>query len=140
MEEIGRIKLVADAALFVGDRVLLVKYKDTSRYDSQAGWFLPDDYLRRKEHPENAARRILREQVGLEVPGLKLGLIESFEGKGAWHLIFHYVARLGVEVDLALGPNTAAAEWFSLGHLPPRSEIAHEGWAADILEAVRDTR
>ena len=140
MEDVGRIKLVADVALFVGDRVLLVKYRDTRKYDGQEGWFLPDDYLRRREHPEMGAQRILREQVGFEVPGLKLGMIESFEGSGAWHLIFHYVGRLGVAVDFAPGPNVAAAEWFPLGHLPDRSGMAHEGWAADVIDAVRETR
>jgi hypothetical protein len=29
MDEVGRIKLVADVALFAGDRVLLIRYKDT---------------------------------------------------------------------------------------------------------------
>jgi hypothetical protein len=43
MEEKGRFKLIADVALFSGDRVLLVKYKDTHKYDQQAGGFLPDD-------------------------------------------------------------------------------------------------
>jgi ADP-ribose pyrophosphatase YjhB (NUDIX family) len=139
-DDVGRIKLVADVALLVGDQVLLVRYKDTRKYDGQAGWFLPDDYLRRREHPEIAAQRILREQVGLDVPGLKLGMIESFENDGAWHLIFHYVGRLGIPAEPVAGPNTAVAEWFPLGKLPDRSTMAHEGWAADVLEAVRETR
>ena len=117
-----------------------MKYKDTKKYDGQEGWFLPNDYLRPREHPETAARRILREQVGLEVPGLKLGMIESFEGNDAWHLIFHYVGRLGVPVDPAPGPNTATAEWFQLGHLPERFAMAHEGRATDVIAAVRETR
>jgi ADP-ribose pyrophosphatase YjhB (NUDIX family) len=139
MDEVGRIKLVADVAVFVGDRVLLVRYKDTRKYDGQAGWFLPDDYLHRLEHPEAAAQRILKEQIGLQGPGLKLGLIESFEGNGAWHLIFHYVGRLGTQVDVNPGPNIAAAEWFPLGRLPERSTMAHDGWAADVLAAIRKT-
>jgi hypothetical protein len=32
-----------------------------------AGWFLPDDYLRRLEHPMDAGSRILRERVGVDV-------------------------------------------------------------------------
>jgi ADP-ribose pyrophosphatase YjhB (NUDIX family) len=140
MDEVGRIKLVADVALFVGDRVLLVRYKDTRKYDGQTGWFLPDDYLHRLEHPEAAAQRILREQIGLQGPKLKLGTIESFEGDGAWHLIFHFVGRLEAQGDVTPGPNTAAAEWFPLGRLPERSAMAHDGWAADVLKAVRETQ
>lgn len=33
-------KLVADIALVAEDGVLLVRYRDTSGYDGQAGWFL----------------------------------------------------------------------------------------------------
>ena len=137
MDEGGRLKLVADVALFAGDRVLLVRYRDVRKFDGETGWFLPDDYLRRLEHPEDAAKRILREQIGLEAPRLRLGLIESFEGNGAWHLIFHYEGHVDGEAQLAPGENTAQAEWFRLTEFPDRSELAHEGWALDVLEAMR---
>ncbi len=139
MDEVGRLKLVADVALREGDGVLLVKYRDTRKFDGQAGWFLPDDFLQRLEHPEDAARRILREQVGLEAPRLRLGLIESFEGDGAWHLIFHYEGRLETPPRIVPGENTAEAAWFPLDALPARSELAHGGWAVDTLEAMRRT-
>ncbi len=137
MDEGGRLKLVADIALFAGDRVLLVRYRDVRKFDGETGWFLPDDCLRRLEHPEDAAKRILREQVGLGAPRLRLGLIESFEGNGAWHLIFHYEGHVEGEAQLTPGENTAHAEWFRLTELPDRSELAHEGWALDVLEAMR---
>src|SRR5207247_3477140 len=60
-------KLVADIALFSGRRVLLVKYRDVARYDGQRGWFLPDDFLVHEEHPQDAAKRIAREQTGVEL-------------------------------------------------------------------------
>src|SRR5437762_12225115 len=85
-------KLVADIALFSGRRVLLVKYRDVARYDGQRGWFLPDDFLVHEEHPQDAAKRIAREQTGVELEDARLSHIESF-GNGAWHLIFHYRAR-----------------------------------------------
>ena len=137
MDEGGRLKLVADVALFAGDRVLLVRYRDVRKFDGETGWFLPDDYLRRLEHPEDAAKRILREQIGLEAQRLRLGLIESFEGNGAWHLIFHYEGHADGEAQLAPGENTAQAEWFRLTDFPDRSELAHDGWALDVLEAMR---
>src|SRR5438309_2580077 len=86
-------KLVADIALFSGRRVLLVKYRDVARYDGQRGWFLPDDFLVHEEHPQDAAKRIAREQTGVELEDARLSHIESF-GNGAWHLIFHYRADL----------------------------------------------
>lgn len=111
-----------------------MRYDDTSRYDRQAGWFLPDDFLVQLEHPEEAARRIAREQVGLEA-AVSLGEIESF-GNGAWHLVFHYVARLDRRFSVEQGSNVAAAEWFSLDALPDPATVAHEGWALDVLSRV----
>ena len=128
-------KLVADVALLADDRVLLVRYADVSRYDGQRGWFLPDDYLAHLEHPDDAARRILREQAQVDAPELRLAEIESF-GNGAWHLIFHYVARLDAPAPVEPHANVAAAEWFPLDALPPAAEVAHEGWGLEVLGRV----
>src|SRR5438046_9492748 len=86
-------KLVADIALFSGRRVLLVKYRDVARYDGQRGWFLPDDFLVHEEHPQDAAKRIAREQTGVEIEDARLSHIESF-GNVAWRLIFNCGASL----------------------------------------------
>jgi len=128
-------RLVADVALFAEGRVLLVKYRDTSRYDRQAGWFLPDDYLEHEEHPEDAARRIVAEQAGLALPTVRLDAVESF-GNGFWHLVFHYRAELDKANPVSLMGNLAEAEWFSLESLPEASEVAHEGWALDVLSKM----
>ena len=134
----GGHKLVCDVALLAENRVLLVKYRETRKYDGESGWFLPDDYLRRLEHPEETARRIVKEQTGFESPKLRLGLIESFEGNdGTWHLIFHYVGRLRQRTPVPPIGNVATADWFPLARLPSREEMAHHGWAADVLRSVR---
>jgi ADP-ribose pyrophosphatase YjhB (NUDIX family) len=129
-------KLVADVALVADDQVLLVKYEDTSRYDGQRGWFLPDDYLADVEHPRDAASRIVREQAGFEAQDLELADIESF-GNGAWHLIFHFQASLSEPTPPTHGANVSAAEWFPLDALPPAEEVAHHGWALDTLAKIR---
>lgn len=133
----ARAKLVADVALFARDRVLLVKYEDTSRYDGQKGWFLPDDYLGHVEHPRDAAARIVRDQAGFEPPDLTLDHIESF-GNGAWHLIFHFRASLREPVPPSRGDNVEAAEWFPLGALPEPDDVAHHGWALDVISKLRE--
>src|SRR5205085_221376 len=58
------VKLVADVAVVAEGEVLLVRYANTAKYDGQTGWFLPDDFLAHLEHPDDAARRIVREQTG----------------------------------------------------------------------------
>jgi len=129
-------KLIADVALFAEDRVLLVKYRDVRRYDGQRGWFLPDDYLRFAEHPEDGAKRIAREQVGVEVPRVRLGHIESF-GNGAWHMTFHYRAAMKRAFEVSATGNVGAAEWFKLTKLPDIDAVAHHGWALETLKAMR---
>lgn len=58
-------KLVADVTLVGAGQVILTRYTDTTRYDRQRGWFLPDDYLEHEEHPADAATRIVRTQLGI---------------------------------------------------------------------------
>jgi ADP-ribose pyrophosphatase YjhB (NUDIX family) len=126
-------KLVADVTVVASGRALFVRYQDTARYDGQAGWFLPDDFLDHLEHPDDAARRILREQVGIDAV-VCFAEIESF-GNGAWHLVFHYVTEVE-RPEATAGLNVAAAQWFPLDDLPPAGEVAHHGWGLEVLERV----
>ena len=128
-------RLIADVALMADDKVLLVRYHDVRDYDGQRGWFLPDAALERYEHPDDAAARLLREQVGLEVP-VALDHIESL-GNGTWHLIFHFRADIGNARPIVAGANVAAAEWFPLAAPPDPADVAHEGWGLDVLERIR---
>jgi ADP-ribose pyrophosphatase YjhB (NUDIX family) len=125
-------KLVADIAVLADDHVVLVRYRDTGAYDGQRGWFVPDDFLSHGEHPEEAARRIAREQIGLELSRVRLSYVESF-ANGAWHLIFHYVSDLDEMPTISPGENVDAHEWFGLQDLPPAEETAHEGWTLEIV-------
>ena len=129
--------LICDVALIAEGSVLLVRYKDVEKYDGEAGWFLPDDVLQNLEHPTRAAKRIAREQLRLELDDVRLGLIESFRGNdGGWHMSFHHVAELPSRPDVQPADDLAAAEWFQLDALPPRSEVAHHGWALSVLKRM----
>lgn len=130
--------LIADVAVVADGKVLLVKYADTNRYDHQAGWFLPDDSIRHLEHPERAAVRIGKEQLGLDVRGVRMSHIESFKGNdGSWHMPFHFVADFDRAQTIAPSSHIAAAQWFGLDALPARSEVAHHVWALQTLSAIR---
>ena len=131
------IKLVADAALLFQNKVLLVKYKETNKYDHQKGWFLPDDQLQFNEHPDDGIQRIIGEQIGVDIPGLKLDHIESFTGNdGSWHLIFHYSAVLESLPEIKTDSNLSSYTWFELGNLPEDKEIAHHGWAGYTIKTI----
>ncbi len=129
--------LIADIAVLAAGKVLLVKYKDIDKYDGESGWFLPDDALQHFEHPEQAAKRILKQQLGLSVGKVTLGFIESFKGdNGGWHMSFHYKADLERASDKAGSADLAASEWFPMDRLPERTEVAHHGWALTTIREL----
>ena len=112
---------------------LLVKYADTSQYDNQPGWFLPNDELRHVEHPEVGSKRVLKTQVGIENATLKLVDIESFIGDAkTWHLSFDYLA-FPTGMNLAKGEGVAEAKWYEIDKLPRMEEWAHKGWGRAVL-------
>lgn len=129
--------LVGDVAILAEGKVLLVRYKDVNKYDHEPGWFLPDDELRNFEHPETAAKRILKEQLGFTAPKLALGFIESFKGNNqSWHMSFHYKTELASTPELTPSDDLRSVEWFPLDQLPDRSEVAHHGWALTTLREI----
>ena len=130
--------LIADVILLAGGEVLLVKYKEVNKYDHQSGWFLPDDALHHLEHPQDTARRILKEQLGLlSHLDLHLSFIESYKGNdGSWHLAFHYKAELDHKPEITPSDQLQSAQWFALDQLPDRSEVAHHGWARTVIKAA----
>src|SRR3989442_362421 len=133
--------LISDLAVVAGDRVLMVKYADTAKYDGEAGWFLPDDVLRDLEHPTRAAQRIAKEQLGLQLENIDLEHIESFRGDdGTWHMSFHHLARLAADPAVEPSTDVAAVEWFALDQLPARDQVAHHGWALSTLKKMNGLR
>lgn len=125
--------LVSHVAVLHGNSALLVKYRDSDQYDGQTGWFLPNDSLRHVEHPEQGAKRVLKEQLGLEKVSLELVQIESFIGdNGSWHLIFDFKTNQP-DTAISLGKDIAQAKWVDMDKLPPNEEFAHGGWARGVL-------
>ncbi len=129
--ECNKHTLVSHVAVLHHSSALLVKYK--AGPDGQQGWFLPNDDLHHLEHPDQAAKRVLKEQVGIEDPTLKLAEIESFVGNNqTWHLIFDYLA-FPRTMNLALGKTIMEAKWFEIDRLPPAESFAHHGWGRTVL-------
>ncbi len=130
-----QVHLISTAAVIADGQVILVKYKDMP--DQQGGWFIPNDMLKELEHPADAVKRIVREQVGFEIESPVLKDIESFRGRDkTWHLSFHHLCKLPRKFDLKSSSDLAAAQWFALDKLPLRSEFAHHGWSLDAISKV----
>jgi ADP-ribose pyrophosphatase YjhB (NUDIX family) len=124
--------LIVHVAVLHHSSALLLKYRDPSLYDNQSGWFLPNDSLKHMEHPEVGARRVLKEQAGIDKASLRLSQIESFVGdNGSWHIVFDYMA-IPSSTHIVKG-KISAAEWVRLDELPESKEFAHNGWGRSIL-------
>ena len=129
--ECNKHTLVSHIAVLHHSSALLVKYK--AGPDGQQGWFLPNDDLHHLEHPDQAAKRVLKEQVGIEDSTVKLAEIESFVGNNeTWHLIFDYLA-FPRTMNLTPGKTIAEAKWFEIDKLPPAENFAHHGWGRTVL-------
>lgn len=129
-----KVKVIADVTVFHEGKILMVKYSDKNKYDHHSGWFLPDDLVSHGEHPEDAASRILNEQLGLKDIIPVNDHVESFTGNdGSWHLVFHFKYKAENLPDVVKSDNVEILKWFSLDALPPKEEVAHHGWALYTL-------
>jgi mutator protein MutT len=104
---------VTAGALIFSDRgeVLLLKH----RFRAGSGWGIPGGFLETGEQPEEALRRELREEIGLEVEKVEIFTARSFHKPRQVEILFR--CRANAEVK----PRTMEverAEWFSIQSLP----------------------
>lgn len=92
-------------------RVLLLKH----RFRPGAGWGMPGGFMEQGEQPEEALRRELREEVGLEVEKLKLFTTRAFKTPKQVEILF--TARAVGDTD-QLSFEIQKAAWFLPGELP----------------------
>lgn len=83
-------------------RVLLLKH----RFRPGAGWGMPGGFVERGEQPQEALRRELREEIGLEVEQLKLFIVRTFKKPKQVEIVFCCQAagdpeRLSFEIQQA---------------------------------------
>ena len=132
------VKLIADVTLLYNGKVLLVKYKDSNKYDHQKGWFLPDDLIKENEKAEDSAFRILKEQLVIkEIIPLFLNHTESFRGNdNTRHEVSHFLSNLNVMPEINSTNDISEVKWFGINELPDKKEIAHHGWAKFTVDKV----
>jgi 8-oxo-dGTP diphosphatase len=92
-------------------RVLLLKH----RFRPGPGWGMPGGFLEAGEQPEEALRRELREEVGLELEKLKLFTTRTFQTPKQVEIVFTAQA-IGRPDQLSFEIQKAA--WFSADDLP----------------------
>jgi NAD+ diphosphatase len=93
-------------------RVLLLKH----RFRPGTGWGLPGGFMAEGEQPEDALRRELREEVGLEVENVKLFTTRAFKVPMQVEIVFTAQA---IGDTSELNYEIQKAGWFLLNELPP---------------------
>ena len=108
----ARFTVTAGAVIFNdAGQVLLLKH----RFRAGSGWGIPGGFLEAGEHPEQALRRELREEVGLELEQVEIFTARSFRKPRQVEVLFR--ARTNVAVR-PQAMEVERAEWFSLRSLP----------------------
>ncbi|HEV7682871.1 MAG TPA: NUDIX domain-containing protein [Pyrinomonadaceae bacterium] len=92
-------------------RVLLLKH----RFRPGSGWGLPGGFMEQGEQPEEALRRELREEIGLEVEQLRLLTTRAFMKPKQVEIVFRAQA-VGDTDQLSFEIQKAA--WFEPGEFP----------------------
>ncbi len=92
-------------------RVLLLKH----RFRPGSGWGIPGGYIEKGEQPEDALRRELREEAGLELENVTVLTTRTFKKPQQVEIVF--VCR-AVGVPAQLNYEIQKAQWFSVDELP----------------------
>ena len=107
-----RFTVTAGALIFNNDgKVLLLKH----RFRAGSGWGIPGGFLELGEQPEEAMRRELREEIGLEVEHVEIFTSRSFKRPRQVEILFRCRADSDVK---PLTIEVERAKWFSLDALP----------------------
>lgn len=107
-----RFTVTAGALIFNdAGHVLILKH----RFRAGTGWGIPGGFLEAGEQPEEALRRELREEIGLQPDEVEIFTTRTFKKPRQVEILF--LCRANTEVK----PQTMEverAEWFSVNSLP----------------------
>ncbi|MFN0109972.1 MAG: NUDIX hydrolase [Blastocatellia bacterium] len=115
---LNEARFTATAGVVVTDdagRVLLLQH----RYRPKGGWGIPGGFIQSGEQPEEAIRRELREEIGLEVEHLELAFVRALERYNQIEIIFRCSPKTTFQIQ---GHEISRADWFAPDALPHLSD------------------
>ena len=83
-----------------------------------SGWGMPGGFLKASEQPEEAIRRELREETGLELDSVELAFVRTLAHVRQVEVIFRCRMRAAALEGLEKGFEIDRAEWFARDALP----------------------
>jgi ADP-ribose pyrophosphatase YjhB (NUDIX family) len=83
-----------------------------------SGWGIPGGFLRAGEQPEEAVRREVREETGLELESVELAFVRTLKEVRQVEVIFRASMRAASLQGLEKGFEIDRAEWFARTELP----------------------
>jgi 8-oxo-dGTP diphosphatase len=93
-------------------RVLLLNHV----FRMGSGWGIPGGFIEKGEQPEEALRRELREEIGMELEHAEIAFVRTLKKPSQVEIIFRCRAR-GNAASQSI--EIKSAEWFTLDRLPP---------------------
>lgn len=105
-------------------RVLLLKH----RFRPGTGWGIPGGFIEAGEQPDEAVRRELREEVGLELAAVELLMTRAFQKPRQIEIVFRCRPRGDASPQSV---EIRKASWFSIDSLP-------EGLPVDQRRLIKD--
>jgi len=108
---------VTAGAILMDDRgrILLLEH----RFRPGSGWGIPGGFLKPGEQPEQALRRELREEIGLEVESVEVAFARTLQAYNQVEIIFRCRPRNNWNNRLLpQNHEISRAEWFALDSLP----------------------
>lgn len=113
------MSLTVDNVITDGDSILLIK---RARDPFAGHWALPGGFIDPGETPEQAAKRELQEETGVDISGVKMSFIGKFDKphrdpRLAHVISYAYQAQIPRQAAQA-GDDASAAQWVDLKKLP----------------------
>ena len=104
------------------DRILLLKHE----FRVGSGWGIPGGFMNKGEQPEEALRREVREEIGLELESVELAFLRTLRKTGQVE-VYYRATPLGTTEPRSI--EIKSAQWFNLDQMP-------EGLSRDQVKII----
>lgn len=118
---------VAAVVIDSRNRVLLLHH----RFRPGSGWGIPGGFINPREQPEEAVRRELREEIGLEIESASLAFVRTLQKYRQVEIIYRCIPQ---GIPLPQGFEINRAEWFDPDSLPEGLSDDQRGLIRRIME------